>query len=172
MQGQDKGLIPFKGQPLIAHVVARISPQVGNIVISANRNPEAYQELGYKVIPDQRAGYQGPLAGLEACAPYCKTRYTLIASCDTPTLPTNLVGALLATLKERGCKASFAEEGDRQHYLCALVETHALSTITDYLNSNQRSVRGWLSLLGAQATPFAVSDAAFLNINNKKDPSI
>ena len=36
MGGRDKALVPYRGMPLIEHVLNRLRPQVGNIVISAN----------------------------------------------------------------------------------------------------------------------------------------
>lgn len=169
MQGKDKGLTAFQSKPLIAHVLDRISPQVDSIVISANRHLTDYLDFGYKVITDNRPDFQGPLAGIEACATHCKAEFTLIVSCDTPLLPLNLADKLKTTLKEQQCTASFADDGERQHYLCALVKTSSLSSVSGYLNGNQRSVKGWLTLLDARTTRFAGSADAFRNINQASD---
>ena len=37
MGGIDKGLIAFKGQPMVTHVIKHLSTQVGAILINANR---------------------------------------------------------------------------------------------------------------------------------------
>ena len=64
MQGQDKGLILFKNKPLIEHVIDIFKPQVGKLVINANRNHTKYGQYGLKIIADEFNDYLGPLAGM------------------------------------------------------------------------------------------------------------
>ena len=66
MGGVDKGLQLLHGRPMIAHVLARLAPQVDDIVINANQNLERYAAFGHRVVPDEIGGYAGPLAGLHA----------------------------------------------------------------------------------------------------------
>jgi molybdopterin-guanine dinucleotide biosynthesis protein A len=58
MGGNDKGLIPYVNQPLIAHVIHHLAPQVEQLLINANRNIERYQQFGYPVISDSLSGFQ------------------------------------------------------------------------------------------------------------------
>ena len=44
--GRDKGLVELDGSPLVAHILASISPQVGAVIINANRNREHYAAFG------------------------------------------------------------------------------------------------------------------------------
>ena len=46
MGGVDKGLVALGGRPLVAHVLARLAPQVGAIVVNANQNAQRYAEFG------------------------------------------------------------------------------------------------------------------------------
>ncbi len=64
MGGVDKGLQWLRGKPMAAWVIERLAPQVDEILINANQNIEAYARFGYRVIPDEIAGFAGPLAGL------------------------------------------------------------------------------------------------------------
>ena len=43
MGGVDKGLENHLGMPLAMHALLRLSPQVGEIMINANRNLGAYE---------------------------------------------------------------------------------------------------------------------------------
>lgn len=52
MGGVDKGLEPLQGRPLIEHAIARLAPQVGTILISANRNADRYAQYGFPVVGD------------------------------------------------------------------------------------------------------------------------
>ena len=54
MGGVDKGLVELDGQPMVAHVLARLAPQVGDVLINANQNLERYAAFGYPVVPRRR----------------------------------------------------------------------------------------------------------------------
>ncbi len=42
MGGVDKGMQPFRGKPLVLHVLRRIAPQTDALLISTNRSADAY----------------------------------------------------------------------------------------------------------------------------------
>ena len=107
MGGQDKGLSPLAGWPLIAWVIAALQPQVGPILISANRNQAAYAGFGHPVIGDDAlgdglAGFQGPLAGIAAALSMAETPWLLTLPCDAPLPPADLVARLAAALARGG----------------------------------------------------------------------
>lgn len=98
MGGIDKGLQPFLGQPLAAHALARLAPQVGRLLVNANRHAEAYAQLGAPygapVWPDAEPGYPGPLAGFLSGLNHCRTPWLACVPCDTPLFPMDLVARL------------------------------------------------------------------------------
>jgi molybdopterin-guanine dinucleotide biosynthesis protein A len=63
MNGADKGLVLLQDNPLIQHVIARLTSQVDEILINANREIATYQAFGYPVLPDETNDFLGPLAG-------------------------------------------------------------------------------------------------------------
>jgi molybdopterin-guanine dinucleotide biosynthesis protein A len=73
MGGADKGLLSYQGRPLVAHVLARLAPQVAGVLISANRNLDEYRAFGHEVLPDATDVRVGPLAGLQAGLAACPT---------------------------------------------------------------------------------------------------
>ena len=87
MGGVDKGLQPLHGKPLIAHVLARLAPQVDRVVINANQNLEAYACFGHRVVPDAIGGFAGPLAGLHAGLGAIEHELAVTVPCDSPFLP-------------------------------------------------------------------------------------
>ena len=52
MGGADKGLENHQGVPMAMHALLRLSPQVGAVMINANRNLAAYESMGAPVWPD------------------------------------------------------------------------------------------------------------------------
>jgi molybdopterin-guanine dinucleotide biosynthesis protein A len=64
MGGVDKGLIEVAGRPMIDHVLAVFEPQVGRVLINANRSLDRYAHYGHRVVTDTLGGFQGPLAGV------------------------------------------------------------------------------------------------------------
>ncbi len=104
MGGVDKGLVALAGQSLVSHVLARIAPQVAQVMINANRHQNEYAALGYPVISDVVPGSAGPLAGFHAALRAASTPLVLMVPCDTPALPATLVNALLTTLTGHGVR--------------------------------------------------------------------
>src|ERR1700682_4042642 len=66
MGGGDKGLLELAGRPMLTHVVCRLRPQVGAMVINANGDAARFAPLGLPVVPDTIGGFGRPLAGVVA----------------------------------------------------------------------------------------------------------
>src|SRR5947209_14549865 len=99
MGGVDKGLQPHRGMPLAMQALLRLAPQVGALMINANRNLGAYESMGVPVWPDALPDYAGPLAGFLAGLERCETPYLVTVPCDSPLFPPDLVERLLAALE-------------------------------------------------------------------------
>ncbi|MGL5010390.1 MAG: NTP transferase domain-containing protein, partial [Paracoccaceae bacterium] len=65
MGGADKALLPLAGQPLLAHVIARLEPQVERLAVSANGDAARLAAFSLPVLPDDDAS-MGPLSGILA----------------------------------------------------------------------------------------------------------
>ncbi len=168
VQGRDKGLIHWQGEPLVAHVIRIIAPQVDHCVISCNRNEAFYSRYSDNIVSDRRSDYQGPLAGLEAASTLVSTPYTLVVTCDMPQLPTDLVSRLLAALKAPGDsnnKLCYAHDGHRAQYLCAAMHSACLRTLPAYLDNGGRAVHRWYNEIGSFAVDFSDRQSCFVNYN-------
>lgn len=168
MGGQDKGLLDWRGRPLITHALEKFTPQVGSVLISCNRNIEQYAALGFPLVTDLRPDFQGPLAGLEAAIPMIQTEFLAICPCDTPGLPVDMIERLLQALeaeRNREAQISYVYDGERDQFLCALLRTRCLTSLTGYLDSGHRTVRHWYRELNSVAVDFSGSGQCFQNIN-------
>ena len=141
--GLDKGLQPLAGQPLIAHVIERLTLQVGAICISANRHAERYAAFGVPVFSDQEAGFLGPLAGVQAALARCTTPWLLCVPCDVPRLPADLAVRLFDAAMESSASGAQAQtlcEGALQAQpVFALWQTRLLPALDAFLARGERS---------------------------------
>jgi molybdopterin-guanine dinucleotide biosynthesis protein A len=164
--GLDKGLVNWRGRPLVEHVVTRFAPQVDRLIISCNRNRDRYAQYASCVIADERDGFQGPLAGFEAAAPLVATDYLVVVACDLPLLPLNLASRLVDRLsRQPGAAVAHATSNGTHHYLCAALRTGHLASLGPFLDGGGRAVREWYRQQGAISVEFANCGDAFSNIN-------
>lgn len=106
MGGGDKGRLELAdGHSLLDEALARLNPQVDQIVLNANGDAARFDDLGLPVIPDALDGYLGPLsgvlAGLDWAAAQGATHVASVAA-DTPFFPRDLVTALRDVGGEQG----------------------------------------------------------------------
>lgn len=165
MGGVDKGLVLLSGQPMVAHVLARLAPQVGALVINANQNPERYAAFGHPVVPDDVGGFAGPLAGLHAGMSRATTPYVATAPCDSPFLPDDLVARLAAGMTRERAQLAVAHTFAQPHPVFALVERSVFPHLTAFLRDGGRKIDAWYATLRVVAVPFDDEEAAFRNIN-------
>lgn len=169
MGGADKGLQLFHGRPLVAHVLDRIGQQVDRLVISANRNKEAYAVFGHPVAADAMAGYAGPLAGLQAGLRVCRTPLLAMVPCDAPRLPLDLVSRLKTALDDRSAMAALARTADGLQPAFLLCRRDALAALESYLAGGGRGISAWLATLDAAIADFPDDANAFANINTLEE---
>lgn len=171
MGGADKGLLLLDGEPLAARVAARLKPQVDALLLSANRNLEAYRALGFEPLTDTVTDGErtaGPLAGVLAGLAACDTDWLLTAPCDSPDLPPDLAERLLAGAESQGARAALAATDAGAHPVFMLVRRELQGDLRDFLAGGGRRIRDWQLRVGAVTVRFP-DEAAFANINAPDD---
>lgn len=164
MDARDKGLIDLAGRPLAAWVIGRLRPQVHEIVISANRNLDAYAALGCPVVADTLAGQPGPLAGILAAGARTTAPWLLVSPCDTPFLPADLARRMLAAAQTQGVPLVRAADADRVHYAVMLLRRDLLADLAAALDAGERRVQAWQAGHRHAEAVFA-EPYAFVNVN-------
>jgi len=164
MGGIDKGLIELDGKPLIEHVIARLTPQTSNIIISANRNIEHYQTYNYPVITDQIKN-QGPLGGILSALLQCKSDWLLTVPCDCPHLPLDLVCRITNTANQTDTRLFTAHDGRHSQPLFSLIHRDLTGSLQAYLAANNQKAGLWLAQQGTVNVNFSDQPNAFININ-------
>lgn len=174
MGGVDKGLQPLLGRALVEHVIARLAPQVGRIVISANRHLDEYARFGLPVVSDAAGAdaFAGPLAGMAAGLAQGGSDWLIAVPCDCPRLPLDLVERLLQAALAQGAEAAVplspAADGSLRIEPAFCLMRHAVGpALQRYLARGGRKIQDWLAELHTARVPFTqAGDAqAFMNAN-------
>jgi molybdopterin-guanine dinucleotide biosynthesis protein A len=168
MGGADKGLLPLAGRPLVAHVLDRLAPQVDALLISANRNLDAYRTFGHPVLPDTLGEAQGPLAGLHAGLAACATPWLLTCPCDCPALPADLAARLLAAAEAEGASIAVATAAGKTQPAFQLLRRELLPALEAHFAAGGRKLMAWCREQGAVEVAFP-DPAAFRNLNTPED---
>ena len=168
MGGVDKGLQAHLGMPLAMHALLRLSPQVGEVIINANRNLAAYESMGAPVWPDALPDYPGPLAGFLAGLEHCATPYLATVPCDSPHFPADLVARLAERLDADAAEIAIAatrEDGElRLQPVFCLMNATVVESLIRFTGTGQRKIDAWTATLRHVAVEF--DDArAFINAN-------
>ena len=142
MGGADKGLQNHLGMPLAMHALMRLSPQVGHMMINANRNLGAYESFGVPVWPDALADYPGPLAGFLAGLEHCETPYLVTVPCDTPNFPEDLVARLAQALSDNDADIAMAStagpDGAQVQPVFCLMKSTLMESLVRFTQSGDR----------------------------------
>ena len=167
MGGADKGLLAYRGRPLIEWALAALKPQVDECVISANRNLDTYAGYGHRVLPDTLPDFPGPLAGVLAAMQMVTADWLVVVPCDTPHLPADLVPRLREAAQQAKVPLAIVADDARTHHTCFIVRTDQRDTLAAFLARGERAVRHWQAGLASTTVPF--ESAGFANLNQPQD---
>jgi molybdopterin-guanine dinucleotide biosynthesis protein A len=168
MEARDKGLVRFRGRPMVAHVIDRLRPQVDALIINANRNADVYATFGHQVVPDRIEGFAGPLAGLHTGLVAAETPWVVTVPCDTPFLPNDLVARLADAIEHTDAHIATVRTGVQPHPVFALVARHLEGALSTFLHEGGRKIDRWFGEQRAIEVEFP-DESAFANINTPEE---
>lgn len=180
MGGGDKCLLPLGGQPILAHVIERLKPQVAELIISANGDPARFSEFGLPVVADRIGGYAGPLAGILAGLEWVRTsrpqsRFVVTAASDTPLLPADLVDRLWSATGGGRPNLAVARSAEGMHPVFGLWPLALATDLEASLMAGHRKVSKWvrqhqaIEVMFAPAKIESRSIDPFFNINRPEE---
>ena len=147
MGGMDKGLQNHKGMPLALYTLMRLTPQVGELMINANRNLSAYESMGVPVWPDALPDYAGPLAGWLTGLERCETPYLVSVPCDTPNFPHDLVEKLALALERDNADIAMATTLEaglvRRQPVFSLMRASLMESLVQATQTGERKIDRW-----------------------------
>jgi molybdenum cofactor guanylyltransferase len=180
MGGREKALLDIGGEPMLLHVLGRLRPQVGRIVINANGDPARFSGHCLPVVADSIEGYAGPLAGLQAGMAWAiagtpEARYIASVPIDCPFLPLDLVGRLKTALLDAGSSCAIAASKGERHPVAGLWRVELAPALGAALASNVRALHRFADDQGCAVADFApvrIGSAVidpFFNVNAPAD---
>lgn len=171
MGGQDKGLLEWAGRPLIETILDLIKPQVGKILINANRNKEKYSSYGYPVVADEMEGYQGPLAGFSAGMKSAQTDYIVTLPCDSPVVSEDMFLRLSNALINEQADLAVAHDGERLQPVYALLPVKLLDSLLQFMAEGNRKIDLWYARHEMAVADFSDKPEIFRNVNTPEQHS-
>lgn len=172
MGGADKALLPLAGQPLLAHVMDRLQPQVEQLALSANGDPARFRSFGLPVLPDDLP--MGPLSGLLSALRWAAAKGAdalITAPVDAPFLPPDLVPRLLLASgwPDTEQTPAIARTAGKAQPVCGLWPTAIAPILASFLTSGVKpKVMDFANAQNAAYADFPADDA-FRNLNTPDD---
>lgn len=169
MGGEDKGLVELAGRPMVSHVLAALRPQVGPLLINANRNLDRYAVFGPEVVADSLQGYMGPLAGVLSGLQRLTTEFLVTAPCDAPLVAPDLVHRLHEACVSGAADVAVATDGERQQPVFLLLRAGVAPSLESYLASGGRKIDSWFGTLRLAEADFSDEPDTFVNVNDANE---
>jgi molybdenum cofactor guanylyltransferase len=170
MGGGDKALRDLGGRPMLAHVIERLRPQVGSMVINANGDPARFAAFGLPVAADTIDGFVGPLAGVLAGMQWAKmnapgARWIATVSTDAPFLPENLVARLADSVRTQPNAIAIAQSGGEVHPVIGLWPVAHADDLEQALRGGVRKVLAWTDRHGTVPVDFPFQTIAGTSVD-------
>lgn len=168
MGGQDKGLIHLNNEPMISHILHKLSPQAQNIFINANRNQKAYEKYA-PVVSDQNQDFDGPLAGIQSGLRHAgKSQWVGFIPCDSPNIPDDLAERFCNAYQE-DAEILVAHDGNYWQPVFTLFRRDVLEKLDHFLAQGQRKIIDLYRDAKTYRVDFSDALETFINLNTPKE---
>lgn len=165
MGGQDKGLLSWRGQPLIAHLHRLTRGISDDLIISCNRNAADYGAYADQLVQDADPDFPGPLAGIRAGLAVAHHADLLVLPCDAPLLDLDLIQALRRAAVAHPGKPLMLRQGAQWQPLFCLIPKSLAPALERAWQAGERSPRHVLLALGAEGLDCPADDPRLANLN-------
>lgn len=170
MGGRNKAEIELAGQTLLARTIGRARPQVGRLLLNANRDPSQFSRYALPVLADTIGDHWGPLAGILAGLEHLREtwpRITWLASfpTDSPFFPENLVARLAEAVA--GHEVAIATSQGRAEPVFGLWPVALAGELRGALSNGVRKVEDFARRYRLATADFPAD--SFFNVNTPDD---
>ncbi|MEH6490986.1 molybdenum cofactor guanylyltransferase MobA [Halopseudomonas sp.] len=167
--GRDKGLMPYAGKPVAAHLSHLLRNLGGELLISCNRNQATYEPWADRLVSDVAPDFPGPLAGIMAGLQACRSSHLLVLPCDMPRVDLALLQGLLAQAEAAPERPCMVRAGERWQPLLCVIPRALLPQLEAAWQQGQRSPLRWLLAQQARVLDLSADDPRLHNGNSPQD---
>ena len=174
--GGDKLFVKVAGVSMIERTIARARPQVGELLINANRELDRIGAFGVPVITDRVTGYLGPLAGIFSGLEWLRENrpgasWLASFACDCPFYPLDMVERLCAKAEAEKALVAVAASGGRHHSVFAVWSPVIRGTSQSVLvGEGHRKMEHFVASLPNTEVEFPIGAVdPFFNVNTPDD---
>jgi len=165
MGGQDKGLVQWLGEPMIAHLQRKVRALTDDLIISCNRNRERYAAFADHLVADDEGDFPGPLAGIRAGLKAARHTHLLVLPCDVPRIDAGLLQSMRETAQLNSEKPLMLRHGEHWEPLLCVIPLSLSAAFEDAWNAGERSPGRVMRSLGATALQCPDNDPRLANLN-------
>lgn len=164
--GTDKGLLTFRGQPMVQHVIDKLKQVFESITIISN-SPD-YTKFGLPVLEDEIKSV-GPIGGIYSGLKQSATSWNFFVACDMPFLTSNVLDKILQVeIKSELCVV--ARYSDQLQPLCACYSKSCLPVIAKQIAVGNYKLHDLLKLLPLKEIDLtSISNNPFRNLNTMEE---
>lgn len=170
--GRDKGLMPWQGRPVAAHLAAQSRKVAHELLISCNRNQAVYQQWADQLVGDDEPGFPGPLMGILAGLQACAGSHLLVLPCDLPWLDSALLELLRDQAQSQPGRPCLVRAGEQWQPLLTVIPKALLPALQTAWIEGQRSPLRWLLNQSHSVVQVPSGDSRLHNANTLADWSI
>jgi len=165
MGGQDKGLVEWRGEPLIAHLHRQSRDLTDDLIISCNRNPERYAPYADQLVHDDVGDFPGPLAGIRAGLKAARHPYLLVLPCDVPNIDSDLLGNMRESASQHPDRPLMIRHGEHWEPLLCVIPRALAGAFEHAWHGGERSPGRIMRTLHAVALQCPADDPRLANLN-------
>jgi len=165
MGGQDKGLLEWHGEPLIAHLQRKTRSLSDDLIISCNRNLEKYAPYADQLVHDDEGSFPGPLAGIRAGLKAARHAYLLVLPCDVPRIDARLLHDMRRSASLHPEKPLMLRHGEHWEPLLCVIPVALRDAFENAWDNGERSPGRIMRELDATALQCPDNDPRLANLN-------
>lgn len=165
MGGRDKGLLDWRGEPLVAHVQRTVRPLSDDLLISCNRNQASYAGYADRLVADADADFPGPLAGVIAGLAAVRHDWVVLLACDSPLVDQALIDDLRRLAVANDC-AAMVRQGGFWQPMFSVLPRRVLPVLEQAWATGERSLQKALLRETVVGLDCAEGDRRLSNLNS------
>ena len=161
--GQDKGLLPVEGVPLIGKIAGQLQGNFDEVLVSGD--PATYKFPKARTVPDIEID-RGPLMGLLSTLRASKSELNWVTTCDMPEPNLTFVRKMIRTIGDYDAIVPVDAEGWKQP-LIGLYRKGVADAIEKQLAADQWAIRDLISTIRVEYIP--LTSGWYRNLNTRED---